>query len=728
MKLKVKLIPFKKRNVWITLALVAFGIFLNLVLSQIVHFFGLPLYFDCVGTILVAFLGGLLPAIMVGFFSNVINAIFVPSLFYYGLVNVLIGWASYFIAKRKMYRSPQQIFFSVLILSVIGGGLGSIITAFLHGFHFGEGASLSLAHAFSNFFVMTPFMAQLLAEIIVNFLDKTPVFLTALLIYRWIPLKIKNVAAEPFGEQNALMMNRSVFRHSLLGKVVIIVLVAEGFLGAFACSVSFFLYRNVAIRNFTDTANGITSSAAVLIDPDKIDSFIEQGRMHPDYKIVEDQLYKLREGFPHATYLYAYRIEEDGCRVVFDLDAGDGVEPSQPGELVKFDPSFEPMLPALFAGEEIDPVVSNDQYGWLLTVYKPIRDKSGKTQAYVAADIAMGDIFLDEAIFFIKTLSLLFSISLIIMSAVIELMKRGVVIPVNRLSVAAMKFASSTISASLADTEKVNLGRIKMGAQRIENLGISSNDEIGHLYDSIATMAVDTYNFIEQVHMQSGRISRMQEIIIMEFAEVVEARDKSTGNHIKKTAAYVEALAKQLKKDGKYANVLTDEYIQKLKRAAPLHDIGKIAVSDLILNKPGKLTEEEFAIMKTHTTVGWKILEKMVQDAGDTFDANYLTEAIDMAHYHHEKWNGSGYPTGIQGEQIPLSARIMAVADVFDALVADRVYKKAFSFEKAKAIIVEGSGNHFDPVIVDAFVKIADELYKERTHLNQENLKNQEIA
>ena len=336
----------------------------------------------------------------------------------------------------------------------------------------------------------------------------------------------------------------------------------------------------------------------------------------------------------------------------------------------------------------------------------------------MASDIAMGDILMDETIFFIKTLSLLFCISLIIMCGVIEIMKRGVVIPVNRLSVAAMKFASSTISASISDTEKVDLNRIKIGAKQIENLRITSYDEIGYLYDSIATMAMDTYNFISQVHAQSGRISRMQEIIIMEFAEVVEARDKSTGNHIKKTAAYVEALAKQLKKDGKYANVLTDEYIRKLKRAAPLHDIGKIAVSDLILNKPGKLTDEEFELMKKHTTVGWKILEKMVSNAGDTLDADYLTEAIEMAHYHHEKWNGTGYPEGIRGEQIPLSARIMAVADVFDALVAERVYKKSFPFEKARAIIIEGSGVHFDPIIIEAFIKIADKLYRERTHLD----------
>ena len=179
----------------------------------------------------------------------------------------------------------------------------------------------------------------------------------------------------------------------------------------------------------------------------------------------------------------------------------------------------------------------------------------------------------------------------------------------------------------------------------------------------------------------------------------------------------MEAIARQLMKEGFYADQLSEDYIARLKRSAPLHDIGKIAISDLILNKPGKLTDEEFEIMKTHTTEGWKILQKIVENTGDTMEAEYLKEAVEMAHYHHEKWDGSGYPTKIKGEEIPLSARIMAVADVFDALVAERVYKKPFTFEKAMAIITEGAGKHFDPNVVEAFSHIAADLYEERTRL-----------
>jgi HD-GYP domain-containing protein (c-di-GMP phosphodiesterase class II) len=183
----------------------------------------------------------------------------------------------------------------------------------------------------------------------------------------------------------------------------------------------------------------------------------------------------------------------------------------------------------------------------------------------------------------------------------------------------------------------------------------------------------------------------------------------------------VEAIAKELQREGKLPDIIDDAYIAKLKRSAPLHDIGKIAVSDLILNKPGKLTDEEFAIMKGHTTEGFHILAKIVDNTNDSLDDDYLKESIEMAHYHHEKWDGTGYPTGIKGDAIPLSARIMAVADVFDALVAERIYKKPFTYERAMSIITEGSGKHFDPMVVDAFCKISEKLYNERTKLNEDD-------
>jgi HD-GYP domain-containing protein (c-di-GMP phosphodiesterase class II) len=156
----------------------------------------------------------------------------------------------------------------------------------------------------------------------------------------------------------------------------------------------------------------------------------------------------------------------------------------------------------------------------------------------------------------------------------------------------------------------------------------------------------------------------------------------------------------QLKKEGIYTDQLTDEFVQNVFHSAPLHDIGKIRISDTILNKPGKLTDEEFETMKLHTVYGREVIEKAKKASSDV---SYLNEAENLSLYHHEKWNGKGYPRGLSGEDIPLSARIMAVADVFDALVSKRSYKEPFSFEKAMEIIQEGAGSHFDPYIAAAF-------------------------
>ena len=203
------------------------------------------------------------------------------------------------------------------------------------------------------------------------------------------------------------------------------------------------------------------------------------------------------------------------------------------------------------------------------------------------------------------------------------------------------------------------------------------------------------------------KVLGMQTGMITFMADMVENRDDNTGGHIKRTARYVESITKELKRRGAYQDILTDEYIRELVIAAPLHDIGKIHVPDDVLNKPGRLTDEEFDIMKAHTTAGQDLLLHAKKELGEY---GYLTMALEMAAYHHEWWNGKGYPYGCSGEEIPLCARIMAVADVFDALISKRVYKDPMPLEKAYAIIREESGTHFEPQIVDAFFAVADEM------------------
>lgn len=226
---------------------------------------------------------------------------------------------------------------------------------------------------------------------------------------------------------------------------------------------------------------------------------------------------------------------------------------------------------------------------------------------------------------------------------------------------------------------------------------------------AVFIMAVTIIVLIMQGNKRSfyhEQVYNMQYGMVTFMAEVVENRDDNTGGHIRRTAKYVEDIAKELKRQGIYRDILTDRYMNDMVVAAPLHDIGKIHIPDAVLNKPGKLTAEEFAVMKTHTTAGEELLTHAKEELGES---GYLNMAVEMAAYHHEWWNGKGYPYGISGEEIPLCARIMAVADVFDALTSKRCYKSAMPPEKAYAIIREESGTHFDPAVVEAFFAAAEE-------------------
>lgn len=204
-----------------------------------------------------------------------------------------------------------------------------------------------------------------------------------------------------------------------------------------------------------------------------------------------------------------------------------------------------------------------------------------------------------------------------------------------------------------------------------------------------------------------NKVSDMQFNLITIMADIVESRDENTGGHIKRTAKYVEIIAEKLKQQNLYTDILTEQYISDMVIAAPLHDIGKIHIPDAILNKPGRLTDEEFEIMKSHAEVGRDLLLQAKEQIGEF---SYLNIAINMAAFHHEWWNGEGYPNKLKEQEIPLCARIMAVADVFDALTAKRCYKDAMPVDKAFNIIREESGTHFDPIIAEAFLDSAGEI------------------
>jgi putative two-component system response regulator len=222
------------------------------------------------------------------------------------------------------------------------------------------------------------------------------------------------------------------------------------------------------------------------------------------------------------------------------------------------------------------------------------------------------------------------------------------------------------------------------------------------------TWLQDQNAFLEsEVARRMAENELVQIVSIRALAHLAEMRDTDTGNHIHRTQNYVRSLALGLRDKPRFAEFLNDRNIDLLVKSAPLHDIGKVGIPDHILLKPGRLTAAEWEIMKTHAKLGSDAIERAEADAEEP--VAFLTFAKEIAHWHHEKWDGSGYPDGLAGDAIPIPARLMAVADVFDALISRRIYKEPMSFDNARAIIGEGRGSHFDPDITDAFLSSFEE-------------------
>lgn len=218
----------------------------------------------------------------------------------------------------------------------------------------------------------------------------------------------------------------------------------------------------------------------------------------------------------------------------------------------------------------------------------------------------------------------------------------------------------------------------------------------------------DKSEFFEaEVTQRTKEVNMIQDVSMVAMGSLAEARDNETGNHIRRTQAYIELLTTQLKDHPNFKSYITEETIHLLLKSAPLHDIGKVGIPDHILLKQGRLSTEEFEIMKKHTTIG----REAIMNAEKMLDApvSFLRFARELAYYHHERYDGTGYPEGLSGDDIPLSGRIMAVADVYDALISSRIYKWPLSHEKAVEAIREGRGTHFDPDVVDAFLAISDQ-------------------
>jgi putative two-component system response regulator len=266
-----------------------------------------------------------------------------------------------------------------------------------------------------------------------------------------------------------------------------------------------------------------------------------------------------------------------------------------------------------------------------------------------------------------------------------------------------------TGKAEVEDEEKgLHLGAVDYITKPISPPIVLARVKTHLILKASADFLINQNQFLEtEVTKRTKEIQAIQDVTIMTLASLAETRDNDTGNHIRRTQHYIKVLAEHLKTHPRFSDVLTPANIEMLFKSAPLHDIGKVGIPDHILLKPGRLTDEEFNLMKNHSALGCESMVKAEEKLG--MQVSFLRFAKEISYSHHEKWDGSGYPEGLAGDAIPVSARLMALADVYDALISQRVYKNGMSHEVATNIILEGRGKHFDPDVVDAFISLQED-------------------
>ena len=468
---------------------------------------------------------------------------------------MLIAICSAWFAERGYYGKLSKLPIVVFTFALIGGGLGSVLTWTLYGFEFGTSLSAPLAQRILDTGIMSPFWAQFAADMLVDVLDKALTVAIVAIVLKVLPQSLKDKLYFAGWQQAPLTRKKLMAadhkrarRMSLRSKIILLVAAAMVIIAGVVTVISFIHFQNAAIDEQIKLAYGVANVASDAIVADRVDEFIEKGEAAEGYALIDKRFNDLVSSAEEIEYVYAYKILEDGCHVVFDADTPE-TPGSQPGDVVEFDEAFMKDLPILLAGGEIPPITSNEKYGWLLTIYKPVYDSQGVCQCYVGVDINMNHIATSGYQFMARVISLFFGFFLLILTGAIWLAEYNIILPINTMDIATENAVYNTEEARARTVE------------RIHELDIHTGDEIENLYHSVVRTTEDMVGTIENVEHQNEVISRLQNGLILVLADMVESRDKCTGDHVRKTADYTDIIMRQLKKEGVYTDQLTDEFI-----------------------------------------------------------------------------------------------------------------------------------------------------------------------
>ena len=689
------------------------GVAINLVLALITDILGLPLFLDTIGTIVVSCVGGALPGILTGIITNALCTPFNGVSMYFAIINIAIAMQAALYMNRYAVRGfIYKVYFGIAA-GLLSGGVSAFIQWHLFLAPQNQFVSTSI-EGLAEATGLPYFVNFIFVNIFINIIDKGIAIGIALNIIYFIPEKYKKIVKHGGWKQTPLtdeemsqmkkwsrdtkMSMRTRLTLLLLGGSVLVICIMS------VIEMSMYFHKDTEEKK--EIATAAATFAASIVNPDMIDEYIKYGDAAPGYTETEDMLYKIRSNAMGVAYLYIVKIEGEDMIFIFDLDArsdyeGYGYEGDekgiQPGERVRLDKEFLGYVDNFKAGEVIPPTESNSSWSWIVTSFIPVYDNNGKCVCYAGADVSMNYVadYLME--FMWRILLIMAAILVTILAYGMWTTGISLVYPISRMGLGVESFISA------GDDQR----KIDNAVKELRKIDIRTDDEVEKLYKAVCNMALNQAEQIRSIRHFTENTTKMQDGLIITMADLVEKRDINSGSHIQKTSAYVKIIVEGLQKKGYYPGKITPKFVSDVVRSAPLHDIGKINVPDNILNKTKGLTEEEEELKRSHTVSGKKIMENAITTvAGE----NYLKEARNMAAYHHERWDGTGYPEGLHGEVIPLSARIMAIADQFDVFSSTKDGGEQYTFEEAVHMIEEGAGTQFDPKCVEAFLDSIPEI------------------
>ena len=484
-------------NVW-TLKLFAIciaGILLNLTGSILTNSLDLDVYLDTIGTIFIAALGGYVPGIAVGFFTNLLATLFNKSEMYFSLVSILVAIMTAFFAERGFYEKFSKVLITIPAVVLVTSFSGSLIEELL-----------SLANSFNSWKSVIRIFEHFLNNFSNELPDKGLGILITFFAMKLIPLDIKErfhaigkMQAPISPEMRREIESNNKFISSLRTKMIFNLMFVTIFIAAMVSSISYTIFQDSSVKDRIRIADGIITMVVNEINPKRVDEFLALGYQAEGYFEVEKKLYNIRASNSDVKYLYVYKIEEDGCHVVFDLDTAT-LKASEPGSIEEFDESFEEYLPDLLAGKPIPPIIGNDTYGYLLTIYKPIYDSEGNCVCYAGIDFSM-DLIIDYGRLFIAEVVTLFSGALIFIFALsLAFIENNILLPVNTMAHCARNFAYNSEEAR------------EQNIERIKSLNIKTNDEIENLYSAFVKTTSDSMNYFENFKKAKVEVEVMNEL------------------------------------------------------------------------------------------------------------------------------------------------------------------------------------------------------------------------